>query len=91
MSQEPEEDPIVFRDATPEDFCAAYNRAAAEGAELLTTNLGKFFRSLGMKTDLTGLDDDLADRALSARQESHLVIELDRPGEPHWLSRGEPC
>ncbi len=88
MSQDPEEQPIVFRHATPEEFCAAYNRAVAEGAELGTTNLRMFYRPDGLTNDLAGVDDDLAERALDARQEPPLVIALDRPGEPHWLSGG---
>jgi hypothetical protein len=90
MTQEPEEQPTVFRKTTPEDFCATFNRAVAHGPELWTTNLGKFFRSQGMKNDLAGLDDDLAEQALDAPQESSLLIESDRPGEPHWLSREDP-
>ena len=39
MSQDPEEQPIVFRQVTPEEFCAVYTRAVAEGADLGTTNL----------------------------------------------------
>jgi hypothetical protein len=37
MSQDPEEPPIVFRQVTPEQFCAAYHRAVAEGGDLETT------------------------------------------------------
>src|SRR5438445_618210 len=33
MSQDPEEPPIVFRQVTPEEFCAAYHRAVAEGGD----------------------------------------------------------
>ena len=36
MSQDPEEQPTVFREATPEDFCTAFNGAVADGAELWT-------------------------------------------------------
>jgi len=91
MSQDPEEQPIVFRQVTPEEFCAVYTRAVAEGADLGTTNLRRFYRPDGMKNDPAGVDDDLAERALDARQEPPLVIELDQPGQPHWLSREEPC
>jgi chromosomal replication initiation ATPase DnaA len=84
MSQDPEEQAIVFRRVTPEEFCAAYNRAVAEGGELGTTDIRA-------QDSLAGVDDDLAERALDARQEAPLVIELDRLGEPHWLSREEPC
>ena len=88
MSQDPEEPSIVFRHVTPEEFCAAYNRAVTEGAELGTTTRRRFGRPAGMTHDLAGVDDDLAARALDARQEPPLVIALDRPGEPHWLSGG---
>ena len=88
MSQDPEEPPIVFRHATPEEFCAAYNRAVAEGTELGTTTRRRFDRPAGMTNDLAGVDDDLAARALDARQKPPLVLALDRPGEPHWLSGG---
>ena len=91
MSQDPEEQPIVFCRVTLEEFCAAYNRAVTEGAEPGTTNLRMFYRPDGLKNDLAGVDDDLAERALNARQEPRLVLELDRPGEPHWLSREAPC
>jgi hypothetical protein len=74
----------------PEEL-AAFNRAVAEGAELWTTNLGRFFKSQGVKNDLAGVDDDLAQQALDPIQDPPLLIELDRPGEPHWLSREEPC
>jgi hypothetical protein len=33
MSQDPEEPPIVVRQVTPEEFCAAYHRAVAEGGD----------------------------------------------------------
>ena len=88
MSQDPEEPPIVVRHATPEEFCAAYNRAVAEGTELGTTTRRRFDRPAGMTNDLAGVDDDLAARALDARQKPPLVIALDRPGEPHWLLGG---
>ena len=84
MSQDPEEQPIVFRHVTPEEFCAAYHRAVAEGGELGTTDIRA-------QDSFAGVDDDLAARARDARQEAPLVIELDRPGEPHWLSRDAPC
>ena len=55
MSQDPEEPPIVFRHATPEEFCAAYNRAVAEGTELGTTTRRRFDRPAGMTNDLAGV------------------------------------
>ena len=83
MSQDPEEPSIVVRHVTPEEFCAASNRAVTEGAEPGTTTLRMFYRPDGLKNDLAGVDDDLAARALDARQKPPLVIELDRP-----VSRG---
>ena len=65
MSQDPEEPSIVFRHVTPEEFCAAYNRAVTAGAEPGTTNLRMFYRPDGLKNDLAGVDDDLAERAIS--------------------------
>jgi len=59
MSQDSEEPPIVFRHVTPEEFCAAYNRAVAEGGELGTTDIRA-------QDSLAGVDDDLAERALDA-------------------------
>ena len=58
MSQDPEEQPIVFCRVTLEEFCAAYNKAVAEGAEPGTTTLRRFYRPDGMKNDLAGVDDD---------------------------------
>ena len=88
MSQDPEEPSIVVRHVTPEEFCAASNRAVTEGAEPGTTTLRMFYRPDGMKNDLAGVDDDRAEQALAARHDPPLMIELDRPGEPHWLSGG---
>ena len=90
MSQDPEEQPIVVRQVTPEAFCAASNRRRG-GRGAGDDQLANVLQADGMKNDLAGVDADLAKRALDARQEPPLVIELDRPGGPHWLSREAPC
>ena len=56
MSQDPEEQSIVFRQVAPEEFCAAYNRAVAEGGEVGTTDIRA-------QDPLAGVVDDLAERS----------------------------